>query len=86
MSVERIQQFITEQFPLARKRDVRPHDPLLEGGILDSMGVLEVVKFLEEEFDIAVDDDELSPENFHSIENLARFVSQKRDASSGGGG
>jgi len=78
--VDRIREFVLANFPLARKRGVQDNDPLLEGGILDSMGVLDLVGFIESEFAVQVSDDELIPENFQSIGHVARFVCLKRSA------
>ena len=50
---------------------------LLELGIIDSTGVLELVSFLEGGYRLKVDDEELIPENLDSIANLARFVRRK---------
>jgi acyl carrier protein len=74
---DRIRIFILEKFPLARKRGISDTDPLLESGILDSMGVLELVTFVEQEFGVTVSDEELVPENFQSIRLLADFVLAK---------
>ncbi len=52
-------------------------DSFLEKGIIDSTGVLELVGFIEEEFNISVDDEELIPENLDSVNNLARFIKEK---------
>jgi len=49
----------------------------LEEGIVDSTGVLELVMFTEETFGITVKDEEIVPENFDSIERLARYVRSK---------
>ena len=49
----------------------------LEGGIIDSTGVLELVAFLEQQYGISVGDRELLPENLDSVGNAARFVSRK---------
>lgn len=57
------------------------NDSLLEKGVIDSTGVLEVVAFLDEQFGVSVQDDELVPANFESIEKLAAFVNRKRAAS-----
>jgi acyl carrier protein len=54
-----------------------PSDSLLQNEIIDSTGVLELIEFLEAEFQIQVDESETIPENLDSIENLSRFVSQK---------
>jgi acyl carrier protein len=77
---DRIKNFILANFPLARKRGIQENDPLLEGGILDSLGVLDLVGFVEREFAVQVSDDELIPENFQSIGHVVRFVDQKRSA------
>jgi acyl carrier protein len=87
MSVEttaaRIRGFIVHQFPLARQRAVGDEDPLLRTGIIDSLGILEVVSFLESEFSITVDDEELVPESFESIATMTRFVDRKRSPGTG---
>jgi acyl carrier protein len=49
----------------------------LEEGIVDSTGVLELVMFVEETFNIPVEDEEIMPENFDSVEQLARYVRTK---------
>ena len=74
----RIREFILGKFPLAKKRGGRDDDPLLRTGILDSLGILEVVSFLESEFQIVVADEELVPESFETIATIARFVDGKR--------
>ncbi len=76
----RIKSFVLEKFPLARKKDLAFGDKLLESGIIDSLGVLDLVSFVEEEFKIRIGDDELLPENFQNIERLASFVRTKCDA------
>jgi acyl carrier protein len=78
---EAIRKFIVSKFPLARKRHVADSDLLLETGILDSLGILDVVQFIETEFGLHVDDDELLPENFQSIQALTEFVQKKAGAS-----
>lgn len=74
-----IKAFLMEKFPAARKRALSDQDHLLESGVLDSLGVLEVVEFLERDFDIRINDDELVPENFQSIQTLAAFVGRKQN-------
>jgi len=49
----------------------------LEEGIVDSTGVLELVMFVEETFNIAVEDQEIVPENFDSVGQLAAYVRRK---------
>jgi acyl carrier protein len=72
---DRIRSFLEGQFPPVRT--LCDEDRLLGDGILDSLGILEVVSFLEREFGMTVSDDELLPENFNSISKLAAFVENK---------
>lgn len=78
----RIRGFIQSNFLLgAGIQGLKDGDSLLDGGIVDSTGVLEIVDFLQEAWGIKVADDELLPENMDSIENLAGFVTRKSSAS-----
>jgi acyl carrier protein len=74
---ERIRKFIVERFPLARS--LNNDDYLLGNGLMDSLGILEVVTFLEDEFRMTVTDEELLPENFQSLTALATFAQHKLD-------
>ena len=51
--------------------------PLLEQDVVDATGVLEIVLFLEETYGIHVDEEDLTPENLDSVENIALFVWQR---------
>jgi len=75
-----VRTFITTRFPTAKRRLLRDDDALLESGIIDSLGVLDLVSFIESEFDIAVADDDLDPVNFQTIERMAAFVERKQTA------
>lgn len=82
-AAERIRNFILEKFALARKRGLTNRAQLLDTGILDSLGVLDVVAFIEKEFSVQVSDDELVPENFQTVEALVAFVQSKSSNGSG---
>ena len=69
-----VREFILKQFPLARKHRVKDSDHLLESGMLDSVGVLEIVSFIEQKYGVAVSDEDLVPENFQTIDRIAGFV------------
>lgn len=75
---QRIHRFLVEKFPLARKAKVDKDTALLEKGILDSLGILDVVSFLESEFSITIGDEELVPENFQNLNCLSSFVQNKQ--------
>lgn len=72
-----VRKFILDKFPLARKQQIKDSDPLLENGVLDSLGVLDLVSFVEQAFLVHVADDELVPENFQSIDRIATFIESK---------
>ncbi len=59
------------------------NDSFLEEGIIDSVGVLELVIFLEEIFGVAVADQDLTLDNFDSVDKLANFVGRKSVIESG---
>ena len=58
-------------------REVPPEEPLIENGVLTSLQTVELVTFLEEKFDIIVEDEEFDEENFGSVEAIASLVASK---------
>lgn len=57
---------------------VRADDSLLESGTIDSMGVLQLVAFLEARYDLKVEDDDLTPDNFDTLTAIASFIRQRQ--------
>jgi acyl carrier protein len=74
----RIKAYLIEHFPSARDHALGDDDHLLANGILDSLGVLDLVGYLEQEFGIAVADDDLLPEHFETLRRLTAFVEDKQ--------
>ena len=70
----RVRAFITDRFPAARHKSLGAEERLLENGILDSLGILDLVAYLEAEFGITVSDEDLVPEHFETLERLRAFV------------
>ena len=79
-TASRIKSFLAQQFPATK--NVGNDAALLNNGLIDSLGILEVVTFLEKEFGITVADEDLLPENFGSVQNLSNFVQQKANGTS----
>ena len=73
----KVRAFIVERFLFGRG-ELAAGDSLLEKGVIDSTGVLELVTFLEAQLGVAFEDSELTPENLDSIERIVRFVERKR--------
>lgn len=73
-----VRAFLVDTFLLGDDDGFGDDESLLDSGIVDSTGVMEVVAFLEESFGIVIDDDELVADNLDSVERLAAFVARKR--------
>jgi acyl carrier protein len=70
-----IREFITTQLAhRAEHREVGDGDDVISSGLVDSLGIVKLVGFLEESFAIRIRDDEILPENFSSIDAIAAFV------------
>ena len=78
---QQVRQFVTDNFPFGRVDDLSSDESLMDQGIVDSTGVLELVAFLEDTYHIKVQDDELVPANLDSINGLVRFLERKLQAS-----
>lgn len=70
--------FIKENFITGRsQKEISPEESLVDSGIIDSTGILELVMFLEEKYSITIEDEELIPENLDSVKNLVAFLERK---------
>jgi len=75
---QRVRQFIIENFYVSDTAALTDDASLITAGVIDSTGMLEVIAFLESEFGISIDGNELTPENLETIGRIAGFVAQKR--------
>jgi acyl carrier protein len=75
---KQIRDFVTTNFYVADPNALEDGTSLLDQGIIDSTGVLEVIMFVESAFGVTVEDAEMLPENLDSIERIAAFVQRKR--------
>lgn len=74
-----VRDFVTKEFLYMRPGfTLGDDDSLLKSGVVDSMGVLEVMGFLEETFGVRPEDDEITESNLGSLRAIARFVVTKR--------
>lgn len=70
-----VRKFIVENFMFGQEnQDFSDAASMLENGLIDSTGVLELVAFVEEKYGISVADEDLVPANFDSVDNLAEYV------------
>ena len=71
-----IRNYITEA-SLSNNEDIKDNTLVFEAGLLDSMGLLFLIEFLNENYKIEVNDEELNPKNFESINSICSFVNDK---------
>ncbi len=74
---KQVREFITTNFYVSDASQLQDSASLLDAGIIDSTGVLEVIAFIEDTFSVTVEDHEMLPENLDSIDRIARFVASK---------
>ena len=77
---QKIRGFILENFLFTDDESVLANgDSFLDKGIIDSTGILEVIYFLEDEFNVSVADSEMIPENLDSVDNIVAFLNKKNN-------
>jgi acyl carrier protein len=76
---DEIRSFIIDNFMMGRNpEELIDSDSLLDKGIIDSTGVMELVGFIERKFDIKFRDEELVPENLDSVNNLITYIEKRK--------
>ncbi|HUX90601.1 MAG TPA: acyl carrier protein [Gallionellaceae bacterium] len=75
---DQVRAFMTSNFYVADPSMLEGRTSLLDRGIIDSTGVLEVILFIEDTFGIEVKDNEMLPDNLDSIEQIANFIARKK--------
>lgn len=73
--------FLLDNFVMGSKVAIADDASFMKGHILDSTGFIELIMFIEESFDIKVEDAEMLPENFDSLLNIEGYVGRKRAVS-----
>ncbi|MEU1763133.1 phosphopantetheine-binding protein [Micromonospora sp. NPDC005652] len=81
---QRVREYIVNSFLLGEDDGLSDTASLLEQGVVDSLGLVELVLFVEEEFEISLEEEELTNENLDSIERVSRLVEAKMGISRNG--
>ncbi len=74
---QKIKEFISEKFLFGENNRLTNEISLYDSGIIDSTGMLEIIVFLEETFNIKIKDEELIPENLENINYIINFLKCK---------
>jgi acyl carrier protein len=81
MPAAEIKKFIAKNFLFSDDASVIPDDQsLMSSGTLDSTGILELIMFVEEKFEVKVADEDMLPENFDSVNAIAAYIALKKQA------
>jgi acyl carrier protein len=81
--LQKIRAFIVENYLFGEEEKLANGDSFMELGIIDSTGILELVRFLEATFGIKVADEDLVPDNLDSIDKIVSFVQKKQSSLAG---
>jgi acyl carrier protein len=74
-----VRDFVIESFLFGDEERLDDDTSFIESGIVDSTGILELVAFLEETFEIIIEDEEVVPDNLDRLNNIVRFLQKKLD-------
>jgi acyl carrier protein len=81
MTYEQIQttvhEFVSQNFVLNDKHKLDDNQSFVESGMIDSTGILELISFLEQKFNVKFADNELTGDNFDTVNRIASFISGK---------
>jgi acyl carrier protein len=80
---EQVRRFVLEHFYVSDPAELSDELSLIDSGIVDSTGMLEMILFVEGEFGFHVEDSETIPENLETIARIAAYVARKQAASAG---
>ncbi len=76
-----VREFIVDNFLLGEEDDDFTNNrSFLESGVIDSMGILELITFVEDTYEMDIADDELVPENLDSVNRVTKFIQSKKAA------
>jgi acyl carrier protein len=77
----KIREFLIDRAWLQDDGELLDTDSLLEKGVIDSMAMVELISFIEETYNIRIQNEELMPENFDSLASIAAYIKSKQNGS-----
>lgn len=75
---EEIKKFIISNYMKTKSAQIGDNDSFLEKGIIDSIGVIELVSFIQAKYGIKISPVDIIPENFDTLNNLERYIARKK--------
>ena len=80
--LDTVRHFVVENFLFGDGESLKDDTSFMEASIIDSTGILELIMFLEETYNIKIEDNELIPENLDNLRNINQFLERKLNSSS----
>ena len=80
--IEKVREFIVEELLLGEDSELTDETSFYETNIIDSLGIIRLISFLEETFNLEIEDEELVPENLDNLKNIASFLERKLNGES----
>ena len=80
-TAQKLKHYIASEIMYADDDALSEDEALLGSGIVDSLGIMRLVSYIEEEFEVEVPEDQLVPEHFRTVTALAEFVERLKNAS-----
>jgi acyl carrier protein len=78
-SKDKVRNYVLDNFLFTDDQSqLKDDDSFMDKGIVDSTGMLEIIYFIEDEFAVKVEDEEMVPENLDSVDNIVSFVERKK--------
>ncbi len=72
---ETVKGFIVSQLMIGKRGDhLDTHYSLIENGVLDSLGIIRLIQFIEDRFFLSIEDEDIVPENFENMECISQFI------------
>ena len=75
--VAKVKDYIEKNFVYDQETTLKADESLLDSGLVDSTGILEVVAFIEETFGVSIEDEEMVPDNLDSVTKISSFIARK---------
>ena len=78
--ISQLNEYITKQIMKRPERTLKPDEPLISGGLIDSFSLVDLSLFVEQAWGVRLDDTELNAETFDTLDQLAALIEKKRMA------
>ena len=75
-----LSQFITQNILKQPSRTIQPDEPLITAGLIDSFSLVDLALFVEDQFQVHIDDTELNAETFDNLKELVRIIEKRQES------